>query len=68
VWGLVARVAKFPAAGSCSVAIAYLPIGYWQGMDLPSLLWLLLAVVLILYRHRSNLVTWRERRSGSDTA
>ena len=68
VWGLVARVAKFPAAGSCSVAIAYLPIGYWQGMDLPALLWLLLAVVLILYRHRSNLVTWRERRSGSETA
>lgn len=68
VWGLVARVARFPAAGSCSVAIAYLPIGYWQGMDLPALSWLLLSVVLILYRHRSNLVTWRERRSGSDTA
>lgn len=68
VWGLVARVAKFPAAGSCSVAVAYLPVGYWQGMDTPALLWLLLAVVLILYRHRSNLVTWRERRSGSETA
>jgi len=68
VWGLVARVAKFPAAGSCSVAIAYLPIGYWRGMELPALSWLLLAVVLILFRHRSNLDTWRERRSGSDTA
>ncbi|MDE0122401.1 MAG: glycerol-3-phosphate acyltransferase [bacterium] len=68
VWGLVARVAKFPAAGSCSVAVAYLPVGYWQGMDIPSLSWLLLSVLLILYRHKSNLVTWRERRSGSDTA
>ncbi|MYJ15501.1 MAG: glycerol-3-phosphate acyltransferase, partial [Acidimicrobiia bacterium] len=37
VWGLVARVAKFPAAGSCSVAVAYLPVGYSQGMDLPAL-------------------------------
>ena len=68
VWGLVARVAKFPAAGSCAVAIAYLPVSYWQGMRSPALFWLLLAVVLILYRHRSNLVTWRERRSGSETA
>ncbi|MXX44662.1 MAG: glycerol-3-phosphate 1-O-acyltransferase PlsY [Acidimicrobiia bacterium] len=68
VWGLVARVAKFPAAGSCSVAVAYLPVGYSQGMDLPALFWLLVSVLLILYRHRSNLVTWRERRSGSETA
>ena len=67
-WGLVARVAKFPAAGSCAVAIAYLPVSYWQGMRFPALFWLLLAVVLIFYRHRSNLVTWRERRSGSETA
>ena len=65
-WGLVAKVAKFPAAGSCAVAIAYLPVSYWQGMRFPALFWLLLAVVLILYRHRSNLVTWRERRSGSE--
>ena len=68
VWGLVARVAKFPAAGSCLVAVAYLPVGYSLGMRLPALVWLLVAVVLILYRHRSNLVTWRERRSGPETA
>ena len=66
VWVLLARVAKFPAAGSTVVAILYLPISVWQGMEFPALIWLLVAVVLILYRHRSNFITWRERKSDSD--
>ena len=66
VWVLLARVAKFPAAGSTVVAILYLPISFWQGMEFPALIWLLVAVVLILYRHRSNFITWRERKSDSD--
>ncbi len=65
MWAVVARVAKFPAAGSNAAALAYLPISYWQGMRFPALGWLLLVVALILYRHRSNLTTWRERRSGA---
>ncbi len=64
-WALVARLAKFPAAGSCSVAVAFLPIAYVQGMRFPAFFWLLLVVALILYSHRSNLVTWRERKSGA---
>lgn len=65
LWAVVARVAKFPAAGSTAAAVIYVPISYWQGMRFPALAWLLLVVVLILVRHRSNLVTWRERRSGA---
>ena len=65
LWAVVARVARFPAAGSTAAAVLYLPISYWQGMRFPALAWLLLVVVLILVRHRSNLVTWRERRSGA---
>lgn len=64
-WAVVARVAKFPAAGSNAAALVYLPISYWQGMRFPALYWLLLIVILIFYRHRSNLTTWRERRSGA---
>ncbi len=65
LWVVVARVAKFPAAGSTAAAVAYLPLSYWQGMRFPAMAWLMVVVVLILYRHRSNLATWRERRSGA---
>ena len=64
LWAVVARVARFPAAGSTAAAVAYLPLSYWQGMRFPALGWLGLVVILIFYRHRSNLTTWRERRSG----
>lgn len=64
LWAAVARLAKFPAAGSTASAVVYLPISYWQGMRYPALAWLLVVVVLILCRHRSNLTTWRERRAG----
>ncbi len=65
LWVVVARLAKFPAAGSTLAAVVYLPISYWQGMGFPALVWLVVIVVVILYRHRSNLDTWRERRSGT---
>lgn len=65
LWVVVARVARFPAAGSTATALAYLPISYWQGMRFPALGWLLLVVVLIFFRHRSNLTTWRERKSDT---
>ncbi len=64
-WAVVARVAKFPAAGSTAVAISLLPVSYWQGMRFPALVWLAVVVVLVLYRHKSNLATWRERRFSS---
>lgn len=64
-WVVAARLVKFPAAGSTSAAIIYLPISYWQGMRFPALLWLAVIVVVILYRHRSNLDTWRKRKSGA---
>lgn len=65
MWAVVARVAKFPAAGSTLAAVVYLPLSFWRGMEFPALIWLLLIVVVILYRHRSNLDTWRQRRSGA---
>jgi glycerol-3-phosphate acyltransferase PlsY len=65
LWAAVARIAKFPAAGSTASAVLYLPIAFWQGMRFPAMLWLVLIVVVILIRHRSNLDTWRERRSGA---
>lgn len=65
LWAVVARAAKFPAAGSTTAAVVYLPISYWRGMRLPALIWLVVIAVVILYRHRSNLDTWRERRSGA---
>ena len=64
-WAVVARVAKFPAAGSTASAVLFLPISYWQGMRWSAMVWLVVIVVVILVRHRSNLDTWRERRSGA---
>lgn len=55
VWAVLARFTKVASLSSLIVIVLVIPLAIWQGVAGLSLLWMLLTMALIIWRHRSNI-------------
>jgi len=55
VWGLLARFTKVASVSSLIAIVLAIPLAIWQGTTGLSLMWMLLTVALIVWRHQANL-------------
>lgn len=55
VWGIVAKVTKVAAAASLTVMVLAVPAALLRGVEGDAIWWLAAMVVLIVWRHRSNI-------------
>lgn len=55
VWAIMARVTKTASLASLVVMAATIPLSLWRGIDTLALLWLVLTIALIVWRHRANI-------------
>jgi glycerol-3-phosphate acyltransferase PlsY len=55
VWLVLVKLTKTAAVGSLAVVAITIPLAVWQGVSGAALVWLALAVVLVVWRHRSNI-------------
>ncbi len=54
-WLILVKVTKTASISSLITVFASIPLVIWQGVTGMSLVWLLLTVVLIVWRHRGNI-------------
>lgn len=55
VWVVLARLTKIASISSLVVMAATIPLALWRGIDLNALVWLLLTIALIVWRHKANI-------------
>jgi len=55
VWVVLARFTKVASISSLIVVVLAIPLAIWQGVTGLSLMWMVLTVVLIVWRHRANI-------------
>ncbi|HIE21638.1 MAG TPA: glycerol-3-phosphate 1-O-acyltransferase PlsY [Acidimicrobiia bacterium] len=55
VWLVLVKLTKTAAVGSLAVVAITIPLALWQGVSGAALVWLALTVVLVVWRHRSNI-------------
>jgi acyl phosphate:glycerol-3-phosphate acyltransferase len=55
VWAVIARLSKVASISSLIVIVLAIPLAIWQGVTGLSLMWMLLTIVLIVWRHRFNI-------------
>ncbi len=55
VWVVLARFTKVASISSLIVIVLAIPLAIWQGVTGLSLMWMVLTVVLIVWRHRANI-------------
>ena len=55
VWIVLARFTKIASISSLIVTALVIPLAIWQGVTGLSLMWMLLTVALIVWRHRANI-------------
>lgn len=55
VWVVLARLTKTASISSLVVMAATIPLALWRGIDLNALVWLLLTIALIVWRHKANI-------------
>ena len=56
VWLLLLRLTRTASLGSLAALVVAVPLAVWQGVTGVALLWLLLIVVLVVWRHRANIM------------
>lgn len=56
VWIIIARLTKVASIASLIVVFATVPLAIWQGVIGLSLLWMLLTIVLVVWRHKDNIM------------
>ena len=54
-WAILVALTKTASISSLIVILISIPLAIWQGVDGMSLLWLLVTVALIFWRHRGNI-------------
>lgn len=54
-WLILVKLTKTPSISSLIVVAASVPLAIWQGVTGMSLVWLLAVVVLVVWRHKSNI-------------
>lgn len=55
VWVVLARLTKTASVSSLVIMAATIPLALWRGIDLNALVWLLLTIALIVWRHKANI-------------
>ena len=55
VWVVLARFTKVASISSLIVIVLAIPLAIWQGVTGLSLMWMVLTVALIVWRHRANI-------------
>lgn len=55
VWAIVVKLTKTASIGSLVVLAIAVPLAMWRGVTGLALLWIGLMILLILWRHRSNI-------------
>ena len=55
VWVLIARITKIAAIGSLVVVVITVPLAIWRGVEGFALLWMILTIGLVVWRHRGNI-------------
>jgi glycerol-3-phosphate acyltransferase PlsY len=55
VWAVLARLTKVASISSLIVILLAIPLAIWQGVIGLSLMWMVLTIALIIWRHRSNI-------------
>lgn len=54
-WMVLVKLTKTASISSLVVVTASIPLAIWQGVNGMSLVWLVAIVVLVIWRHRSNI-------------
>jgi glycerol-3-phosphate acyltransferase PlsY len=54
-WMVLVKLTKTASVSSLIVAAASIPLAIWQGVTGMSLVWLLMTVVLVVWRHQANI-------------
>ena len=54
-WAVLVKLTKTASISSLIVVFATIPLAIWQGVSGMALVWLLVTVVLIVWRHRGNI-------------
>jgi acyl phosphate:glycerol-3-phosphate acyltransferase len=54
-WLLLAKLTKTASMASMIVVLASIPLALWQGVGGLALAWLLMTIVLVVWRHRGNI-------------
>ncbi len=55
LWALMARLTKTASVSSLVVMAVTVPLALWQGIGSTALMWLLLTIALIVWRHKANI-------------
>lgn len=55
LWAVLARITKTASLSSLAVMGVTVPLVLWLGIETEGLIWLLLTIALIVWRHRSNI-------------
>jgi acyl phosphate:glycerol-3-phosphate acyltransferase len=56
VWAVSVKLTKTASMGSLAVMVLSIPLAIWQGVTGLGLVWIGLMLVLVLWRHRGNIV------------
>lgn len=55
LWAILARITKTASVSSLVVMAVTVPLVLWLGIETEGLVWLLLTIALIVWRHRANI-------------
>ncbi len=55
LWALMAKLTKTASISSLIVIAVTVPLALWQGIGSSALIWLLLTIALIVWRHKANI-------------
>ncbi len=64
IWLLMAKVFKISSVAALAAAASSIPVGWWLGLEGPALAVLAIMVVLLIWRHRSNIQRLMEGREA----
>jgi glycerol-3-phosphate acyltransferase PlsY len=65
LWGIIVKLTKTASIASLVIMVITIPILIWQGVPGASLIWVVLIIALIVWRHRGNIqrmVSGREHK------
>jgi glycerol-3-phosphate acyltransferase PlsY len=63
-WAILTKVTKTASISSMIVVAATIPLAVWQGVSGMSWVWLVLTIVLVVWRHRGNIQRMAQGTEG----
>jgi glycerol-3-phosphate acyltransferase PlsY len=54
-WVVLEKLTKTASISSLIVVFASIPLAIWQGVEGISLVWLLVTIALVVWRHKANI-------------